>query len=565
MIAYYQIIFWVSVVLFMIYLLRYSKTLVSSYGFAFLLITASEFGALVRSQAQTLETALIGNIISYIGGCFLPVVVTFCVLALCRINLRKRWKCIMVLLSSLMYALIILDDKLHLLYKNVSLSSWRGITLIDKEYGILHTIFYVMVIFYFILNIGILFYGFLKKRNASVQNIALFAIMEFFSLFVYFVQKFFPDGIQLTAFTYIISMIILLVLMDRFTLYDVDGTVVHALLKNGDLGCFLFTKSRKYLGSNSVAEEWFPQMLQIRVDGSLPEEGEEIFRKINHWMDCVEETKENQEFYHKVEDRIYRINGGYLTNGHRVVGYRFTVRDYTEDQKYLDLLNRYNSELEGEVEEKTKHIREMQDRLVLGMADMVESRDNSTGGHIKRTSVIVRILVSEMQKDPEFKMDDVFCAAVVKAAPMHDLGKIAVDDVILRKPGKFLPEEFAIMKTHAEKGAVIVRKLLSNLNEDYFAKIAENVAHFHHERVDGTGYPCGLKGDDIPLEARIMAIADVYDALVSKRCYKESMDFEQAYNIIEEGMGTQFDASLEKYFVTCREKLEAFYKEELSK
>lgn len=147
---------------------------------------------------------------------------------------------------------------------------------------------------------------------------------------------------------------------------------------------------------------------------------------------------------------------------------------------------------------------------------------------------------------------------------MHDLGKIAVDDDILRKPGKFTDEEFAIMKTHAEKGAAIVRNLLQNIDDDYFAEIAENVAHYHHERVDGTGYPKGLKSEEIPIEARIMAIADVYDALVSKRCYKESMSFEEAYNIIEDGMGKQFDQRLEKYFIASRTKLEEFYYNELN-
>ena len=130
---------------------------------------------------------------------------------------------------------------------------------------------------------------------------------------------------------------------------------------------------------------------------------------------------------------------------------------------------------------------------------------------------------------------------MIKAAPMHDLGKIAVDDAILRKPGRFTPEEFEKMKAHAAEGARIVHEILKGTDDEDFQRIAENVAHYHHERWDGSGYPDGLKGEEIPLEARIMAIADVYDALVSKRVYKESMSFEKADAIIMEGMGTQFD------------------------
>ena len=201
----------------------------------------------------------------------------------------------------------------------------------------------------------------------------------------------------------------------------------------------------------------------------------------------------------------------------------------------------------------------MHDNLILGMATMVESRDNSTGGHIRRTSDVVRILVDEIRKDNELQLTDKFCHDLIKAAPMHDLGKIAVDDAILRKPGRFTDEEFEVMKTHAAEGARIVHEILKATDDNEFHILAENVAHYHHERWDGSGYPEGLKGEEIPLEARIMAIADVYDALVSKRVYKESMSFRQADSIIMEGMGKHFDKRLEKYYVSARPSLEAYY------
>jgi putative two-component system response regulator len=193
------------------------------------------------------------------------------------------------------------------------------------------------------------------------------------------------------------------------------------------------------------------------------------------------------------------------------------------------------------------------------MAVMVESRDNSTGGHIRRTSEGVKILINEIKNDNRFNITEEFCKDIIKAAPMHDLGKIAVDDAILRKPGRFTDEEFEKMKIHAAEGARIVHEILKDTNDESFKIIAENVAHYHHERIDGSGYPDGLKGDDIPLEARIMAIADVYDALVSKRVYKESMSFEKANEIILEGMGKHFDKKLEKYYISARPKLEEYY------
>ncbi|MBR3345922.1 MAG: HD domain-containing protein, partial [Solobacterium sp.] len=134
-----------------------------------------------------------------------------------------------------------------------------------------------------------------------------------------------------------------------------------------------------------------------------------------------------------------------------------------------------------------------------------------------------------------------------------------VDDAVLRKPGRFTPEEFEIMKKHAPEGARIVHEILKGTDDEEFKEIAENVAHFHHERWDGSGYPDGLKGTQIPLEARIMAIADVYDALVSKRVYKDKMSFEKADAIITEGMGTQFDPQLQPFYNKARPKLEQYY------
>ena len=203
----------------------------------------------------------------------------------------------------------------------------------------------------------------------------------------------------------------------------------------------------------------------------------------------------------------------------------------------------------------------LQDKLVLGMATMVEGRDNSTGGHIKRTSDVVHFLVEEMTKDPSIDLNTTFYQSLIKAAPMHDLGKITIDDVILRKPGKFTPEEYQTMKTHSAAGAVILAQILKDVTDKNFETVAINVAHYHHERWDGKGYPQGLKGEEIPLEARIMAVADVYDALVSKRVYKDEFSFESAYRIIIENMGTQFDPGLEKYFDRARTKIENYYLE----
>ena len=261
------------------------------------------------------------------------------------------------------------------------------------------------------------------------------------------------------------------------------------------------------------------------------------------------------------DDRIYNANVNYLYDGNRKCGYIVTFIDDTANKKYIRLLDDYNEKLKTEVAEKTEHIVEMHDNLIMSLAMMVESRDNSTGGHIMRTSEGVRILVDEIVKEGVLSLPEEFCEDVIKAAPMHDLGKIAVDDAVLRKPGKFTDEEYDKMKHHAAEGARVIHEILLNTDDESFKNVAENVAHYHHERWDGSGYPEGLKGEQIPIEARIMAIADVYDALVSKRVYKEAFDFEKADRIIMEGMGTQFDPALKNAYENARPRLVAYYSE----
>ncbi len=255
---------------------------------------------------------------------------------------------------------------------------------------------------------------------------------------------------------------------------------------------------------------------------------------------------------------VVGIISGHIMNKSRYE--RFVYADSA--QKLADMRQRYNEDLQKEVIAKTRQIVALHDQLVIGMATMVESRDNSTGGHIRRTSTGVRLLIEAIREDGSLSLSDSFCEKIIKAAPMHDLGKIAVDDAILRKPGRFTPEEFEEMKKHASEGARIVNEILIDTDDEEFRKIAENVAHYHHERVDGSGYPDGLTGDEIPLEARIMAIADVYDALVSERVYKERYSFDKANRMMLEGMGTHFDPRLQTFYEAARPKLEAYYSEE---
>ena len=200
------------------------------------------------------------------------------------------------------------------------------------------------------------------------------------------------------------------------------------------------------------------------------------------------------------------------------------------------------------------HIEKIQRGTISAMATVVEERDESTGGHIVRTGNYVSDLIRAMRRSGKYEqLTESFYHNVILAAPMHDIGKIRIPDAILNKPGRLTPEEFEVMKKHSVYGAEIIKKTMKDVESEEYFDVACNIAKYHHERYDGKGYPEGLAGEAIPIEARIMALADVYDALVSERVYKKPFSCEKARAIIEEGCGTQFDPVLAQLFLKCIE------------
>ena len=196
--------------------------------------------------------------------------------------------------------------------------------------------------------------------------------------------------------------------------------------------------------------------------------------------------------------------------------------------------------------------------MVMSFANLIEDRDNNTGGHIKRTSMYVGLIAEELRKNEKYKdiLTKDYITNLLKAAPMHDIGKISVPDAILQKPGKLTDEEFAVMKLHAEKGATIIRESFRNLGNEEYRQMAFEVARYHHEKWNGKGYPVGLKEEEIPLCARIMAVADVFDAVSEKRCYRDAMPLDKCFAIIEEGIGRDFDSDVAQAFLKIRDKVE---------
>ena len=211
-----------------------------------------------------------------------------------------------------------------------------------------------------------------------------------------------------------------------------------------------------------------------------------------------------------------------------------------------------------EIQQKTEQISRLQNGLILVLADMVESRDQCTGDHVRKTAAYCEIILRQMKKEGIYadKLTDSFISEVVNSAPLHDVGKIKVSDTILNKPGKLTDEEFRAMQQHTTAGGEIINKAIVTVGEetDYLNE-SKNLALYHHEKWNGKGYPFGLSGENIPLSARVMAVADVFDALVSRRSYKEPFSVEKALDIIRDGSGNHFDPQIVKAFLDAEDEI----------
>lgn len=239
------------------------------------------------------------------------------------------------------------------------------------------------------------------------------------------------------------------------------------------------------------------------------------------------------------------------------------VKIHLDLKAHSDFLRDKNDFLEMEVSRRTEEVMAIQDVTILAMASLAETRDTDTGNHIRRTQFYVKALAENLRTHPRFAatLTEHYIQMLFKSAPLHDIGKVGIPDRILLKPGRFEPEEFEIMKTHTTLGRDAIEHAEKQLGMKVkFLSMAKEIAYSHQEKWDGSGYPQGLAGEAIPLSARLMALADVYDAMISNRVYKAGMPHEKAVGIIIEGRGTHFDPDVVDAFIGLQNQFQVIAK-----
>jgi response regulator RpfG family c-di-GMP phosphodiesterase len=538
--------------------LLYRKQLNFYFASVFASVLVANVGYLAGALAESAETVIIATKACYLGSVFLPMFEFFIIVRICRFKFPDWAKLLLGLLSTSVLLLSCTIGHSDIYYKSVTYMHMYGVGYCACEYGPWHFMWNLVLVGYTLANIVTIAYAARTRINVSYKNLIAVALMTLISIISFLISREVGSDTMVVPLVYVIDEFILFFVCLRVRMNDISDSVFESLDEENRNAYVAFSDKGVYLGCNDIAYKYFPELKEFRVDRAMPEDLE-ISKHFKSLMDSFVRKDSPSDSYFAYGRRNYRVCVRKVPRNKISHIVLFRIEDETTLQRYIKKLDTHNTKLKDVIKDNDRHIHAIQEQMIVGMAKMVESRDSNTGGHIMRTSGIVAIFAEELQKDKGFGRTREFYDALIAAAPMHDLGKIAIDDKILRKPGSFTPEEFEVMKTHADKGAAIVENLLAEIESPFFVEIAKNVACFHHERFDGSGYPYGLFGANIPFEARVMAVADVYDALVSKRCYKEQMSFEEAYNLIMNSMGTHFDPRLRDCFVACREKLEHYY------
>ena len=559
---YLTLMFVLSAVNLAVLSLRYQNQRNNYVYYVFYAILVTNFGHWLLGFSESVEGAVIANKVNYLGASFLPMFMFFALLQICKISIPRWLNLVLILMSFGICALAMTVGYFPAYYETVEYVVQGGVGNYRATYGWGHAVFNAFLVGYVLLDLWIIVRAILHQKMVSLKNITAMIVGEIATILSFFVARSLDSDMLVMPCVYVFDQILLLYICNNVKWYDVTECVIESIEAESSFAYLSFTEDGAYLGANRIAVDFFPEFTKMRVDARL--KGDTGLQKI--FMEWIDEFKENKALMNysltkefNNEDRHYKCEVKVLRQVHGKNVFLFRIEDNTQEHCYIDALGLSHSVLLKNKVKTENEVQSVQEKWIVGMAQMAESRAGNMDGHIKRTSEVVKILVTKMRERGAQDLSDHFLDVLIAAAPMYDLGKVAIDDVVLRKPGRFTLDDYEIMKTHVEKGANIIEKLLSDVKDSYFVNVAKNMALYHHERWDGTGYPEQRSGESIPMEARIMALADVYDALVSKRCYKERMSFREARDVILASMGKQFDPQLKDCFLDCQEQLMDYY------
>ncbi|MBV7276884.1 HD domain-containing protein [Clostridium sp. PL3] len=501
-------------------------------------------------QSKSLEASIIAYKIIYFGASSITYIFFLFFISFYDLKNPKWIKCFFVIVCSVLTFSTLFMDKIKVFYTSYELTFVNNIPVLIKKYGFMHTVYVFMNYTLLISMSVIVIYQAKKYKHRSkmlLEDILLLSLPSI-PLMQYGVSKLFPIKMDLNSIGILISEILLLVLIYKMKIYDINDTAREFIINSIADAVVVIDKDKIYKGANKKAKELFLELDKALPNVPLEDISKYLFKVLN--------TEKLTKI--KYDNREYETSVEKIVKGNELQGFVILHTDITESEESKRLLEDYQKNLEIEVAEKTAKLVSIQEQIIISFANIIESRDLITGEHVWRTEMYVKKITEELIKSGYYsgEVNKNFKNYLYAVSALHDIGKIAVPDSILNKPGKLNDEEYAIMKTHTEKGGEILKKAFIMIEDENYLNMAYDIAVYHHEKWSGQGYPKGLKGYEIPLCARIMAIADVFDALISTRAYKAAYSFEESLSIIREEKGKSFDPILVDLFLKVSPEIE---------
>ncbi len=539
--------------------------------FISIVMLVRSYGQFMLSISDTLEMALFANKVFYFGSAFLPTLLFIASARLCKIELPMITEHLAISYSCLIMFFALTIGKSDIYYSEVRLvrniTENGAYTTLAKEYGPAHIFYNIMMVAYFFGFLWLAFMTYRKRNTVSRKVITGVSVIAIGIILLYMTGKVIYSPISFTSVAYLVAAIFSVRIISNSEMHDLTGCILDALGENSDEGFVVFDAHERYINANAKAKEIYPEINDLAVGKVVPDTNSDFCRQVANRVKEYRYDLYDRENTSVIErgDKKYetKLNDIVFRKGSTSAGVFVEFEDVTVRENIARFEEKYRLELEADVEKKTKEIRNMLKRLVLGLATIVESRDSSTGEHIVRTNEGMKIFAEKLKAADNFSYSNEYFDAICLAMPMHDLGKIAIDDEKLRCSAKSASEEELMIKLHTEEGSKIVRKVLGGLASidkgERFTEIAANIANYHHERWDGSGLPYGLKGREIPMEARIASFIDCLDTLIEDGDDTGRKSFDEAFGMMVNAVGTKFDPELGTIFVRCRQELKALY------
>lgn len=493
-------------------------------------------GYTIELTATNVDSALVGTAISYLGKPFATLVSLIFIADLCGRPLSKKVISILFALCTAFFFIVLTNGSTgaghYLYYSRVDFNLDNIFSPLILEHGPLYWVYMAYLVCMFAADIIYIFQAYRSVGTRSTRKqLDLLVAMIVSTIIGYAI---FMSGItgdyDTTMTGAAVGTVFLTIVFFRYHLFDSLTLAKDHALHNASTGLLVLNERNQVVYTNDLVEKLLKSRFSVEELTALPA-GKTTVEK---------------------DDAVYEVTKSAIEKRGVLYGQTVELNDITTQY-------RYNAQLEHDVEERTREIVNIQRSAITSFAGIVEARDSSTGMHIKRMSRVVGFVAEALKNNGEYSdlLSDDYIARLMEVAPLHDIGKITIPDAILLKPGRLTEEEFTVIKEHSVKGEQILMECLDGVEHNDYVALACAVARSHHEKWNGGGYPDGLAGKEIPLAARIVAVADVYDAVRSERCYKPSMTNEEAREVIREGKGTHFDPAIVDAFFAALPQIEA--------